>query len=308
MPSHSRLARLLQGLMLLQLAAIAAWITWCWPSSPIGALAGAAIIALLGPIGLACEFVLLPIIARSDPGVPLPRPRQLARAWAAETALMFRVFYGRMAFKWRMPPDYLAPACAGKQGVVFIHGFVCNRGFWKPWMQRLRGSGHAFAAVNLEPVFASIEVYTPIVEAAVQQVTACTGRPPVLVCHSMGGLVARSWMRAAGGAGRVAGVVTIGSPHHGTWMGRFSRRTQGRQMQLGSTWLAELERHESRQPQPPFTCWFSNCDNVVFPVATATLPHADNRFLPRYAHVELAFVPEVVDASLASITGSSESV
>lgn len=298
----SRLARLMKVLFLLQVAAAIGWWLWRWPIAPLQAVAGAGVIALLGPIGLALEFCLLPSIQRGDAGVPLPRPAHLMRAWLAETLLMFRVFYGRMAFQWRTPADHLAPECAGRTGVVFLHGFVCNRGFWSPWMKRVRADGHAFVAVNLEPVFASIEAYTPIVDEAVQRVTACTGQPPLLVCHSMGGLVARSWLRASGAAGRVAHVVTIGSPHRGTWMGRFSRRTQGRQMQLRSGWLDALASDEAGPHQPPFTCWYSNCDNVVFPASTATLPHGNNRFLAGRAHVELAFDPVVMEHTLALLT------
>lgn len=302
MTPRSRLARLMKVVFLVQVAAAMTWWLWHWPTAPLQAFAGAGVIALLGPIGLALEFCLLPFVQRGDAGVPMPRPAQLMHAWLTETVLMFHVFYGRMAFRWRTPADHLGPECAGRTGVVFIHGFVCNRGFWSPWMVRVRADGHAFAAVNLEPVFASIEAYTSIVEEAVERVTACTGKPPLLVCHSMGGLVARSWLRARGGADRVAHVVTIGSPHRGTWMGRFSRRTQGRQMQLRSDWLEALASDETRILQPPFTCWYSNCDNVVFPASTATLPQADNRFLAGRAHVELAFDRQVMDHSRSLLT------
>jgi hypothetical protein len=47
-----------------------------------------------------------------------------------------------------------------------------------------------------------------------------------------------------------------------------------------------------------FTCWYSNCDNIVFPTSTAMLPGADNRLLRGAAHVQLAFVPEVMHATL----------
>jgi triacylglycerol lipase len=41
-------------------------------------------------------------------------------------------------------------------------------------------------------VFGGIDDYAPLIEQAVQQVTQATGRPPLLVCHSMGGLAARA--------------------------------------------------------------------------------------------------------------------
>jgi triacylglycerol esterase/lipase EstA (alpha/beta hydrolase family) len=187
--------------------------------------------------------------------------------------------------------------------VVFVHGFVCNRGFWTPWLARLAGGRHAFVAVNLEPVFGSIDAYAPIVEQAVARVTDASGLAPVLVCHSMGGLAARAWLRSGAHAARVHHVVTIATPHRGTWLARHSRLRNGRQMALGSDWLRQLEADVAGQPQPPFTCWYSNCDNVVFPASTATLPNADNRLVVGAAHVDLAFHPKVMDATLALLIG-----
>lgn len=299
MPRRSTLALLLRALAALQVAAVAGWLAWHWPEAPVLAGAGALLIACLTPVVLALEFVLLAAVPQHDPAVPRPSPRQLARAWWAEVRQMARVFYGRLPWRWRTPADSLEAASAGRRGVVFVHGFVCNRGFWAPWMGRLRALGHPYVAVNLEPVFGPIEDYAPIVEDAVRRVTASSGLPPLLVCHSMGGLVARAWLRRfEAGSDRVARVVTIASPHHGTWLGRFSHTANGRQMRLDSPWLQQLARDEAARAAPPFTCWYSNCDNIVFPVTTARRESADNRWVPGRAHVELAFTPEVIDGTL----------
>ena len=178
---------------------------------------------------------------------------------------------------------------------MFVHGFVCNRALWTPWMKRLRAEGHPFIAVNLEPVFGSIDEYADAVEDAVQRITHVTGRPPLLVCHSMGGLAARAWLRTHRGADRVHRVITIGTPHRGTWLGRFSRTVNGRQMRLDGAWVRALAQAESAVR---FTCWYSNCDAIVFPASTATLPGADNRFIRGVAHVELAFEPQVIAHAL----------
>ena len=304
MPSASRLALLLRAVGCLQFAAASAWAFCWWPHAPLAAALGALLILLAAPLVLAIEFVLLAAVSRADARMTRPRVADLVRAWLRETGQLFRVFYWRQPLLWRTPPDYLPPQARGRRGLVFVHGFVCNRGFWSPWMLRLRALGHPHVAVNLEPVLGSIDACASIVEEAVQRVTACTGRPPMLVCHSMGGLVARSWLRSAGTPERVAHVVTIASPHHGTWLARFSRLPNGRQMRLRSGWLQQLARDEATLARPPWTCWFSNCDNIVFPTSTAALAGADNRFLAGHAHVSLAFRPEVFDATLATLTAS----
>jgi triacylglycerol esterase/lipase EstA (alpha/beta hydrolase family) len=56
----------------------------------------------------------------------------------------------------------------------------------------------------------------PQVDKAVADLRQRTGAAQVaLVCHSMGGLVARAYLRAYGDEA-VACVVTLGSPHRGT--------------------------------------------------------------------------------------------
>ncbi|AEG91622.1 esterase/lipase family protein [Ramlibacter tataouinensis] len=299
MPRLSILARLQQFIVAGLVLAATGWLAWQWPRSPWLAMLGACAILFVHAGFLAAEFLLLRTVGRDD-AVPVPSSRELLRAWWCETRIAVAIFGWRQPFRWRDVPDQLqGPGVAGRRGIVFIHGFVCNRGFWRPWLERVRADGRAFVAVNLEPVFTSIDDYGPIVERAVAAVTQATGRPPVLVCHSMGGLVARAWLRhRPAQAPGVAHVVTIGSPHRGTWLARLSQVANGRQMRLDSPWVAELGRAEAARDRVPFTCWYSHCDNIVFPPTTATLSGADNRLVHGAGHVDLAFVPRVMEESL----------
>ncbi|MCG2591610.1 alpha/beta fold hydrolase [Ramlibacter sp. XY19] len=302
MPVRSQLARLLRRMGYVQAVAALAWLAFWASRAPALAWTGFVLLLLLAPIVLAIEFALLALVARGDRDVPDASPAQLLRAWLGETRQLFQVFYWRQPLRWREVDDYLPPESEGRTGVVLLHGFMCNRGFWAPWMRRLRERGVPHIAVNLEPVFGEIDANGDCVEEAVRRLTALTGKPPVLVCHSMGGLAARSWLRTHGAANRLQHVVTIASPHHGTWLGRFSRRPNGRQMRLDSGWLRGLQQHESAHPRPPWTCWYTNCDNIVFPPSTARLEGADNRFVPGRAHVDLAFAPEVMDHTLSVLS------
>jgi hypothetical protein len=304
-PSHSALARLQQVITVSLLSAALAWLAWYWRDAPLLALAGFATIILGYSLFLAVEFVALHFVGRGD-SVPQPTWPELARAWLGETVMAPRVFCWRQPFRWRLVPDELEieDAQRSRRGAVFIHGFVCNRGFWNPWLERLRASGHPFIAVNLEPVFGSIEDYAPIIEDAVRRLTQATGLPPVLICHSMGGLAARVWLRAKSADACVHHIITIGSPHHGTWLGQFSHLENGRQMSLRNPWLQELAEHRGKCRDTGFTCWYSNCDNIVFPASAATLEGADNRLIRGVAHVDLAFHPVVMGESLAMVTAS----
>ena len=108
----------------------------------------------------------------------------------------------------------------------------------------------------------------------------------------MGSLAVRRWWVEQGDETRVRHVLTIGTPHHGTWLARFARARNGRQMQRVSRWLQALAAREPASRASRFTCFYSHCDNIVFPPATATLAGADNRHLPGVPHVQMADRPE----------------
>jgi pimeloyl-ACP methyl ester carboxylesterase len=268
-----------------------------------GIRAGHPVIGTLGAIGiplsyvlvLAVEFVALRIVNRND-AVPRAGVGQLLRAWWGE------VRTGPVVFCWRQPffPDEVPddPQRHGRRGVVFIHGFVCNRGFWTPWLKRLRERAIPFVAVNLEPVFGGIDGYVPIVEAAVRRLEASTGMAPVLVCHSMGGLVVRAWLQAFEADDRVWRVVTIGTPHHGTWTARFGLAANTRQMRQFSSWLDSLSQSEPARRFTRFVCYYSHADNIVLPASSATMQGADNRHVPGVAHVEMAFQESLIQEVL----------
>jgi len=304
----SRLARLQQFTVLVTAAMVASWLALSW-SGPVPLMAAGVALLVFGyALVLAVEFVAVYRVNRGDPVPPASR-LALVRAWWQEVLVAPQVFSWRQPFLWRRCPDDDVPPAQGRTAVVLVHGFVCNRGLWLPWMRELLRRGIPYTSVNLEPVFGSIDAYIPLIDDAVKRAHALTGRPPVLVCHSMGGLAARAWYAATPGAPeRVDRVITIGTPHHGTWLGRFSHVTNGRQMRQQGAWLADLISREAAlkpvETYTRFTCWYSNADNIVFPASTAKLPGADNRHVPGVAHVALAFEARVMDETLAWVASA----
>jgi pimeloyl-ACP methyl ester carboxylesterase len=296
------LAHLQKIITLSWLVVASVWLLYFGGTAPVLAVAGFLLIALAYTGFLAIELIIMKRVNRDDQ-VPQPTWRELLGAWWGESSVAPQVFCWRQPFRSNVVPDQLSPSEAvyGRHGVVFVHGFLCNRGFWTPWLARLQGSGHAFVALNLEPVWGSIDDYALQIDAAVLQVTRATGRTPLLVCHSMGGLAVRAWLKRMKAEARVHHVVTIGTPHHGTWLARFGHGHSGRQMRLLSDWHVQLDLDMPAGRHALFTCWYSNCDNIVFPASSATLPGADNRLVCGAAHVQLAFLPQILHASLAML-------
>ena len=293
------IARIQQISTLSLLAFASMWATVMgWRGAYGWAMAGALLIVFGYAIFLGIEFILLARFGAEE-GAVSPAAGQLLRAWFGEVVRAPLVFCWRHPFRSQAVPDHdFAGVSSGRTGVVFIHGFVCNRGFWNPWLRRFRAMRIPFVAVNLEPPFGSIDEYADLIELAVQKLHNATGCAPVVVAHSMGGLAARAWLTRFQGAERVRRIITIASPHHGTWLGRFAVTTNGEQMHSGSQWLKSLARAERPSDLARFTCFYGHCDNIVFPVRTATLPGADNRHVSATAHIHMAFRPEVMQEVL----------
>jgi len=279
----------------LVLAALA-WAAWFGSrGAPGWAFAGALLILLGYALFLGAEFVLLAAVHGEDPA-PRATAAELLRAWWGEATTAPRVFCWRQPFHEHAEPDNLGAGLRGRRGVVLVHGFVCNRALWNPWMHDLRRLGVPFVALSLEPVFGSIDAYPPTIDEAVRRIEAATGLPPVVVGHSMGGLALRAWLDAQGADARFHHAITIGTPHHGTWLARWALTPNGMQMRRRSDWLAALAAREPASRGSRFTCFYGHCDNIVFPPTTATLAGARNVHLAGTAHVHMAFHPAVFSA------------
>ena len=286
------LARLQQALTLGALALATLWAVLFWRAGHAGwALMGAALIVGGYALVLGLEFMLLRLAHGNDP-TPRASALQLLQAWCGEVLSAPTVFCWRQPFRSQRWPDVLPADARGRRGVLLVHGFVCNRGLWNAWLRRLHVQQVPVIAVNLEPVFGSIDDYIALLENAVQRLESATGLPPIIVAHSMGGLALRRWWAEQADETRVHRAITIATPHHGTWLARFAMTCNARQMQQISRWLLTLAAREPASRASHFTCFYGHCDNIVFPAATATLPGADNRHLPGVAHVHMADCPE----------------
>jgi triacylglycerol esterase/lipase EstA (alpha/beta hydrolase family) len=180
--------------------------------------------------------------------------------------------------------------------VLLLHGYGCNSGYWVHLMPLLDAARISHATVDLEPVAGDIDGYVPLVEQAVQKLCAATGAPRVaIVAHSMGGLVARAWMRAHGTAA-VARVITLGTPHHGTALARFGVGRNAFQMRDDSAWLRALAAGEDAAVRSRVTSLYTHHDNIVSPRESGRLDGARNLEFGGVGHVALGSNPRVLAA------------
>ena len=262
-----------------------------WLAAAVGAL----LLLNLQQLLLAVEFfILIPLVNRGD-AAPRPTFMQLLRAWWRESLTAHNVFGWQQPFRSRTHADTLDAAAPGRRAVVLVHGFFCNRGVWNRWVPALRAAGVPHIALVMEPPFVGIDSNVATVDDAIARATLATGLPPLVVCHSMGGLAVRAWWRAhaASAASRVHSVITIGSPHQGTFTAQLASGDNARQMRRGSAWLRELGDAEGDGRRRHFTCFYSHCDNIAMPASTGALPGADNRHIDGMPHIALIYTPQV---------------
>ncbi len=219
-----------------------------------------------------------------------------------ELAAFFALFTLIMPFeRLLMRADRIGRSESGRPPVLLIHGYQCNRGFWIELRGRIERAGWQVATLSLAPVFHDIDGYVEQVARRIEEIRAATGAETViLVGHSMGGLVSRAYLRAHGNA-RVAKLVTLGSPHHGSRLAVLGMGENGRQMIPGSAWLAGLNA-PGAAPLPAATVSIYSCqDNYVMPQDSSLLEGAKAVPLAGLGHLEMAFSPEIARRLLAEL-------
>lgn len=258
----------------------------------------------VGPIWLtlvvaaAWPFLTLLLIAitsmfKSGTGAPASVWwRILLREYAAGA----KIFLLRQPWTWGKP-RMLAPTQAGappRIPVVLVHGYMCNHRTWDDVTRALRTAVHTVLAVNLEPLFASIDDYAPTIDAAVSDLCQQTGYSQVaLVGHSMGGIAIRAWLRKYGPT-KAARVLTLGSPHAGTQIDPRPMTPNGRQMAWQSKWLAQLTASESDTTRALMRVALATQDNIVYPQAAQVLPGVHTTVFENMGHMQLCLAPESI--------------
>ena len=228
--------------------------------------------------------------------------RQAAVMATRELAAYFLLFTVVMPFeRFFMGSDRLGRSEGGRLPVLLIHGYQCNRGYWLWLRSSLARAGWQVATISLDPVFNDIDGYVEQVSRRIDEVCAAAGTDRlILVGHSMGGLVSRAYLRVHGNA-KVAKLVTLGSPHHGSQLAVLGLGENGRQMVPGSAWLAGLNA-PGVVPLPAATVSIYSCqDNYVMPQDSSLLDGAKVVPLAGIGHLEMAFSPEIERRLLAAL-------
>ena len=233
--------------------------------------------------------------AERPEAVRLSLPARIAM-FGGEYVALARSIPRMISYRALMPDPPPAPA---ELPILLLHGVGCNAGVWSGFRRRLeqRGLGPVYA-LSYGPPLASIEHFADQVAARIGDIEAATGASQVvLVGHSMGGLVARAYLRQYGGA-KVRRLITIGTPHHGSMHAWLMAGVSLAQMRPANAWLAALNGHTGNVPVASIWSWH---DSMVTPQTSSRIDWGDNVVLTGVAHNALLDDPDVFEKTVAQI-------
>ncbi|MFC6951569.1 esterase/lipase family protein [Halorubellus litoreus] len=202
----------------------------------------------------------------------------------------------------------------GDEPVLLVHGFA-DTGYtpwWEEMTDNLADAGYEHGEVfvlNLGAVPGSTvdspEDYAAHVCDAIQTVHERTDSDEVdVVAHSMGGLDARYCIEKLDGASDVDDLVTLGTPHQGTYVAYLAYITPGgRDMVPGSDFLQDLNDGQLAA-SVEYTAVWSDWDELInhdeyakLPTEErASVPNAKNVFVNNKFHAQLVWDDDVFDA------------
>ena len=296
------------SLWLVGLAALAWYAAWALSTIAVGAspwayVLGAPLLYLAVLFAFTVLWFALAWAFRAE------RPREMRIGFAAST----RLFRDEMRAIARSGPSMAlyrfgmqdpAPAPA-RAPVLLLHGVLCNAGAMRDLRKDLlaRNIGPVYL-LSYGPPLQSIERFADQVAVKIDAIRAATGASRVAILgHSMGGIVARAYLRRYGGE-KVSTVMTLGTPHHGSVHARLFPGTSLAQLRRGNAWLAELNRAEVAPDGVRIVSLWSWHDSMVAPQTSARLDGAENIALPGIGHNALVRdrrVFELVAAELSRL-------
>jgi len=160
--------------------------------------------------------------------------------------------------------------------ILLVHGMVENHAIFTVLKRQLlrRGFGRVIS-INYSPLTNDIRAAATELSAEIEAIVAVTGYERIhVVGHSLGGLIARYYVQRLGGDERIHTLVTLGTPHSGSELGRLVPVQLCRQLTPGSDLYLELQEPTHR-PNTRFVAYWSDFDQLIVPHTNARIDHPD---------------------------------
>jgi pimeloyl-ACP methyl ester carboxylesterase len=205
-------------------------------------------------------------------------------------------------FGWGQRESPRTPRLREQHTIVLVHGYMSNRTCFAPLRAYLRACGAPpVLAYEYDSKLGIERAAIGLREFLRRHVRG--GRID-LVGHSLGGLIARTFLQELGGARRVDRCVTLGTPHRGTYNAYWLTSRVARELRPDSPLLARLEASRGGAAGVRFTSIVAGSDNIVVPRVFAAGPDDVIR-VPHVGHLGLLFSPAVFRAVADRLLGSA---
>lgn len=195
--------------------------------------------------------------------------------------------------------------------LVLVHGYLdtLDTPWWSSLTDHLTDAGwdedrlyHVECGRIPGATTGSPRRYADDVQATVELAHDVHGEPVNLLAHSMGGLTARWCVEQGDGAELVDDLVTLGTPHQGTYAAYLGVFTAGCRSMVPSSPTIRTLNGDGLAPSVRYTAVASRTDSAIVPSASAFLPDdvADedsrNVGVSSASHVEMVYDPAVVSS------------
>jgi triacylglycerol lipase len=191
-------------------------------------------------------------------------------------------------FNWKEKPPTASP-----RPVIMLHGLFHSRACWIWLKLALRRRGFSTLHTLKLPPWKDVEILTEELAKKVDEFRHATGLEKVdLICHSMGGIIARNYLQLRGGGNKVDRCILLATPNQGSKLAPFTVTSLGGLLMPGSSFLQRLGAAPLPENARIFNL-FSHHDNMVVPFEHACLEGARNIELSCCGHTALLFRPDI---------------
>lgn len=198
-------------------------------------------------------------------------------------------------------PALRADPATAEIPVVLIHGYIHNRSAFLVMSRQLRHAGFRYVhGLNYNPLRNDVGELAEMLSVEVDRIrTAAESDQVMLVGHSMGGIVARFYTQELAPPGIVDTVLTLATPHRGTYSTYLAPGPAARDLRPGSRLIRRLEEG-ARPSNTRWLSYWSDLDAFVTPAVHGKIVHpalhATNVRLRDTGHLSLLMSREVTSS------------
>ncbi len=188
-------------------------------------------------------------------------------------------------------PEYARP-------VILLHGFMDSPTIMFQLAKRLRKAGFGVSHFEYDALRGDPEEVNRNLHRHIASVRGSGGRVPALVGYSLGGLIAARALLTRERPDEICGIITVGTPFHGSRTAVFNPSRMSRELLPGSR-LVDFVSKGTFPDEIPGLVIASPTDEMVMPPASLLPPekaaHWRLRVTGPLSHISLLFSGEVAE-------------